>query len=98
MNYFVKITSIFLLTITVFFIFGSVLLITLLPQSHNIVHDGCFGTECGPVQHMLHSYIITNELSLADPAINKKIDSFVKELPYDVILTPDSPPPKFSLV
>lgn len=56
-------------------------------------HDGCFGQDCGPIQHLIHNY------PLADyPTTNNKTQSYLilitNNKPISINLTPDTPPPR----
>ncbi len=66
---------------------------------HMMDHGNCFGLDCGPASHMSsHVYPVSGYfVSLAVLVLSGFIlFNFIK--PQNIKLTPESPPPKISLV
>lgn len=61
-------------------------------------HNGCFGQECGPTQHLLHVYVIPGKLLSIKSTAPTMIQSFHIASPPHPISAPETPPPKLFFV
>ena len=98
MKHLTKITALLFLTIMVFFTASTFLPGILTAPNHDMTHDGCFGLDCSPVQHMFHVYSLPNKLIFSMVSVYIAVALVADNISDYRTLLPDGPPPKSSLV
>ncbi|MBN1778742.1 MAG: hypothetical protein JW816_00765 [Candidatus Buchananbacteria bacterium] len=90
-----KIAATLLLGIMMFFIFTATFSTTSNMTSQPGQHDGCFDQQCGPIQHLLHNYIVSQPTTFLTSFKKTKLLT-TNNTGQILFLEIESPPPRLS--